>query len=354
MSGCALLRCAPMFLSDFDYELPERLIARYPSKERRSSRLLVVDAASEGLADRQFVDLPNLLRAGDLLVLNNTRVIKARLRGLKPSGGKVEVLIERATGARTALAQLRASKTLKIAGAVVFAKGVEAEVTGRSGNLFALQFSVDLDELLEAQGEMPLPPYLKRDAESADDQRYQTVYAERPGAVAAPTAGLHFDRAMLDELIARDIQHTFVTLHVGAGTFQTLKQDAIDDNRLHEERMELSATASRAILETRKNGGRIVAVGTTSVRTLESAARKSALSPCRGETDLFIKPGFEFAAVDVMLTNFHLPRSSLLMLVAAFVGHERILAAYQHAVDREYRFFSYGDAMLLTPGAPTS
>lgn len=341
-----------MLLSDFDYELPDRLIARYPSEERRRSRLLQVNAATDSLDDRQFAELPRLLNAGDLLVLNNTRVIKARLRGQKASGGKVEILVERALDERAALVHLRASKTPRADTVLYFADGVSARVVGRSQNLFEIEFSAALDDILDAQGEVPLPPYLNREAESADDQRYQTVYAERPGAVAAPTAGLHFDQAMLDELAAQDVQHAFVTLHVGAGTFQTLKQDSIDDNRLHEERMEFNAAASRAILETRKNGGRIVAVGTTSVRTLESAARRSGLGPCHGETDLFIKPGFEFQAVDAMLTNFHLPRSSLLMLVAAFVGRECILDAYRHAVDREYRFFSYGDAMLLLPRVP--
>lgn len=351
MHGRALLTCAAMLLSDFDYALPDELIARYPCTERRRSRLLLLDAAGHGPEDRQFGELPSLLREGDLLVLNNTRVVKARLRGRKQSGGKVELLIERALDVRRALAHVRASKPSRAGTLIEFAAGVTASVVGRSGNLFELEFSAPLDDLLDAQGEVPLPPYLNREAETADDERYQTVYAEQPGAVAAPTAGLHFDHAMFAELAARNIAHTFVTLHVGAGTFQTLKQASVAENRLHEERMELDATASRAILETRQNGGRIVAVGTTSVRTLETAARRSSLKPCRGETDLFIKPGFEFRAVDAMLTNFHLPQSSLLMLVAAFVGRERILDAYRHAVDRRYRFFSYGDAMLLVARA---
>lgn len=338
-----------MFLSDYDYELPDRLIARYPAAERRGSRLLLVDAVNDVREDRQFAELPELLRAGDLLVLNNTRVIKARLFGRKSSGGRIEAMVERVTGERTALAQLRASKTPKPGARIEFADGCTAVVAGRAENLFELEFSTSLGPFLDAHGTVPLPPYLDREADASDDLRYQTVYAERPGAVAAPTAGLHFDRAMLDELAMLGIGHTFVTLHVGAGTFQTLKHNAVDDNRLHAERIEMDATACTAVRKTRQSGGRIVAVGTTSVRVLESAARQGNLDAFSGETDLFVRPGFEFRAVDAMLTNFHLPRSSLMMLVSAFAGRERILDAYRHAVASDYRFFSYGDAMLLFP-----
>ena len=343
-----------MLLSDFDYDLPDHLIARYPPETRRGSRLLKVDAAEDSREDCRFTDLPDLLRAGDLLILNDTRVIKARLHGAKSSGGKVELLIERVTGEREALAQLRASKSPRPGGEITLAAGATATVIDRSGRLFSLRFSVDVQDFLEAHGNVPLPPYLNRQAEPEDDRRYQTVYAARPGAVAAPTAGLHFDREMLAELEAKEVRHAFVTLHVGAGTFQTLKQESIADDRLHEERMELGAETSRAIHDTRRNGGRIVAVGTTSVRTLETASRRTDLRPFRGETDLFIKPGFEFRAVDAMLTNFHLPRSSLMLLVAAFAGRECILSAYRHAVAAGYRFFSYGDAMLLLPAARQS
>ena len=338
-----------MFLHDFDYELPDRLIARFPAGKRRGSRLMVVDPERDALEDRQFADLPNLLQSGDLLVLNNTRVIKARLIGRKSTGGKIEVMIERITGERSALAHVRASKTPKTGAVLDLPGGCNAEVRGRSGSLFLLGFSTALEGYLEAHGEMPLPPYLNRDAAAADDERYQTVYAERPGAVAAPTAGLHFDHAMLQELESRGIKHTFVTLHVGAGTFQALRQEAVDANKLHAERIEVDKNASADIRQTRRDGGRVIAVGTTSVRVLESAAERTGLDACSGETDLFIRPGYRFRAVDAMLTNFHLPRSSLLMLVSAFAGHARMLAAYQHAVQQEYRFFSYGDAMLLFP-----
>ena len=339
-----------MLLSDFDYRLPDRLIARHPTRERRGSRLLVVNGSDDRLEDRHFGDLPSYLRSGDLLVLNDTRVIKARLLGKKASGGKVEVLIERLTGERTAAVLLRASKAPKSGTELVFADECRAVVTGREGNLFSVEFSTPLKPFLDTYGEVPLPPYLNRDAVAADDRRYQTVYARRSGAVAAPTAGLHFDQAMLDELRDGGVGHSFVTLHVGAGTFQTLKHARVDDNRLHAERVEIDADAAAAINDTRQRGGRLIAVGTTSVRVLEAASRNGEIGAFRGETDLFIRPGYEFNAVDALLTNFHLPRSSLLMLVAAFAGRERILDAYRHAVDKEYRFFSYGDAMLILPG----
>jgi S-adenosylmethionine:tRNA ribosyltransferase-isomerase len=337
-----------MLISDFDYELPEELIARYPATDRRGSRLLVVD---DGVEDRGFADLPSLLSPGDLLVFNDTRVIKARLRGRKETGGRVEVLVERIEGERAALAHVRASKSPKPGSKIVFGEGIEALVTGQSGDLYALDFSTDVDGLLDEQGEVPLPPYLAREADDTDIERYQTVYARDPGAVAAPTAGLHFDTGLLEETQAAGAHHAFVTLHVGAGTFQNLRAEQVAENRLHAERVEVAQACVDAVRETRANGGRIIAVGTTSVRSLECASASGDLAPFHGETDLFILPGYEFRTVDAMITNFHLPQSSLLMLVAAFAGKERILEAYAHAVREQYRFFSYGDAMFITPGA---
>jgi len=337
-----------MLISDFDYALPEELIAQYPATERRASRLLSVQ---DSLCDQDFSDLPGLLRKGDLLVFNDTRVIRARLQARKETGGRSEVLIERVQTATEALAHVRASKSPKPASRLIFEGGVVATVNGRDGEIFSLTFSEPVLSVLERYGEVPLPPYLNRDSESADDERYQTVYARDPGAVAAPTAGLHFDDAMLQETLANGVNHTFVTLHVGAGTFQSLRHEDIAANRLHSERLQVDAACCDAIRQTRANGGRIVAVGTTSVRALESAASDGELKPYSGETDLFILPGFKFRTIDAMITNFHLPQSSLLMLVAAFAGTERVLEAYAHAVREQYRFFSYGDAMFLTPGS---
>ena len=333
-----------MLLSDFDYELPDELIARYPASARRASRLLVPGIDPQ---DRQFADLPSLLSPEDLLVFNDTRVIRARLRGVKDTGGRVELLVERIGGDLDATAQLRASKPPREGTEIRFAGGATATVLGRSKNLFKLRFSTRVSDLLQDHGEVPLPPYLGRDEESADDERYQTVFARRPGAVAAPTAGLHFDDAMLEETRSLGVRHAFVTLHVGAGTFQPLRNPSVDANRLHAERVIVDTDVCEAVLETRQRGGRVFAVGTTSVRALESAARDGAVEPFDGETSLFIKPGYRFRCVDAMLTNFHLPQSSLLVLVSTFAGHERVLAAYRHAVRERYRFFSYGDAMLL-------
>jgi len=337
-----------MRLTDFDYELPDELIARFPTEQRRDSRLLVVGPSFE---DRQFAELPSLLAAGDLLVFNDTRVIPARLAAVKKAtGGRVEVLLERIESDRRAFAMLRASKTPKTGNVLEFAGGASATVRGRKGEFFDLEFSVPVAALLDRSGEIPLPPYLGRDAESADGERYQTVYAREPGAVAAPTAGLHFDEAMLEETREAGIRHAWVTLHVGAGTFQSLRHDRIDDNRLHAERVVVNEACVAAVRETQAAGGRVIAVGTTAVRSLEAASTGAGIDTLDGETELFIKPGYRFRCVDAMLTNFHLPQSSLLMLVAAFAGREHILAAYRHAVAERYRFFSYGDAMLLTRG----
>ncbi len=334
-----------MRISDFNYSLPDELIAQHPTTERRGSRLLELGA---GLTDRKFAELPALLRKGDLLVFNDTRVIPARLQGHKETGGRIEVLIERVETESTALAQVRASKTPKPGSKLLFGDA-EATVVGRVGEFFSLAFSAPVMPLLERLGEIPLPPYLHRSAEPADDERYQTIYAKDPGAVAAPTAGLHFDAAMLDETRRLGVRHAWLTLHVGAGTFQALRKENIGENRLHSERVEVDQSVCDAVAETRDSGGRVIAVGTTSVRALECASAGGRLQPFHGETDLFILPGYSFQSTDAMITNFHLPQSSLLMLVAAFAGTERILNAYRHAVRKEYRFFSYGDSMFITP-----
>ena len=334
-----------MRTSDFNYELPDELIARYPASERRGSRLLAVSA---DLEDRQFAELPSLLRENDLLVFNDSRVIPARLHGHKESGGHIEVLIERVDSETTALAHIRASKSPKPDSKLVI-DDEEVTVTGRDGEIFSLSFSTPVLALLDRIGEIPLPPYLQRSAEAADRERYQTIYAKDPGAVAAPTAGLHFDAAMLEETRRMGVQHAWVTLHVGAGTFQSLREENIKENRLHSERVELEQSVCDAVQMCRAAGGRVIAVGTTSVRSLECASASGELQPFHGETDLFILPGYRFRSVDAMITNFHLPQSSLLMLVAAFAGRERVLAAYEHAVQSSYRFFSYGDSMFLTP-----
>lgn len=335
-----------MLISDFDYDLPEELIAQYPAEERRGSRLLVVD---EHIGDRHFSELPLLLRPGDLLVFNDTRVIKARLAATKDTGGRAEILLERVTGERTALAHVRASKSPRPGSRLRLAGNAEAVVAARAGDLYDLAFSVAVMPFLDEYGDVPLPPYLTRSADKTDIDRYQTVFAKDPGAVAAPTAGLHFDKAMLQETLAAGVRHAWITLHVGAGTFQSLRDEHIEQNRLHSERLEVSQLCCDAVAATRSEGGRVIAVGTTSVRALEAASASGELHPFAGETDLFILPGYAFRSVDAMVTNFHLPQSSLLMLVAAFAGKDRVLEAYEHAVRERYRFFSYGDAMFLTP-----
>ena len=337
-----------MFISDFDYDLPDALIAQHPASERRASRLLELGAS---LVDRRFSDLPALLHAGDLLVFNDTRVIPARLAARKTSGGRAEILIERILGERKVLAHVRASKSPKPGSSLLLADDVEAIVTGRKGALFTLTFSADVAAVLDSQGEVPLPPYLHRGAEADDIERYQTVYAKDPGAVAAPTAGLHFDQQMLDDTLAAGVRHAWVTLHVGAGTFQDLRHEEVERNHLHSERVQLGEECAELVRETRAAGGRVIAVGTTAVRSLECASRDGDIRAFHGETDLFILPGYRFRSVDAMITNFHLPKSSLLILVAAFAGKERVLDAYAHAVRSRYRFFSYGDSMFLTPGS---
>jgi S-adenosylmethionine:tRNA ribosyltransferase-isomerase len=338
-----------MKTSDFEYSLPDELIARHPLVGRSDSRLLHVDGPGACFADRLFNELPDFFRPGDLLVFNDTRVIKARLHGQKASGGKVEALIERIVGDHEALLHLRASRSPKAGSVLLFAGAVQALVLGREADLFRVAFdpSRTVLEWLEHYGEVPLPPYMEREAEAEDDGRYQTVYARDPGSVAAPTAGLHFDEAMLARLREAGVASAFVTLHVGAGTFQPVKVEDTAEHRMHSERYVIPQETVAAVAAARAAGGRVGSVGTTSLRALESAARDGTLRAGGGETDLFITPGYRFNVVDRMITNFHLPRSTLLMLVSAFGGTDLLLRAYAHAVAERYRFFSYGDAMLI-------
>jgi S-adenosylmethionine:tRNA ribosyltransferase-isomerase len=338
--------------ADFHFDLPEELIAQAPLGDRSASRLLAVDGAAGTWRDAVFRDLPGLLRAGDLLVLNDTRVIPARVFGRKQSGGRVELLVERLVGERGVTGQLRASKSPTPGTRLLFDGGAAAVVKARSGHegdLFELEFDLPVLPWLEAAGRMPLPPYIRREADATDDARYQTVYGRIPGAVAAPTAGLHFDHALLERLAKNGVETTAITLHVGAGTFQPVRTEDPRAHRLHAERVTVGEGACEAIARARARGGRVVAVGTTVVRSLEAAAAGGALAPFEGETSLFILPGYRFRVIDALVTNFHLPESSLLMLVCAFAGQHTVLGAYRHAVEARYRFFSYGDAMYLEP-----
>ncbi|WP_129139278.1 tRNA preQ1(34) S-adenosylmethionine ribosyltransferase-isomerase QueA [Modicisalibacter coralii] len=339
--------------ADFHYELPEDLIARYPSEQRSDCRLLCVDGASGELAHRRFPDLLTLLDPGDLVVFNDTRVIPARLHGQKASGGRVEMLLERPLDAHRGLAHIRASKSPKPGTELIFEGDVRAVVEGRQEALFELRFlgETPLIELLERHGHMPLPPYITREDELADRERYQTVYARRDGAVAAPTAGLHFDEPLLEAMRDKGIESAFVTLHVGAGTFQPVRVDDIREHVMHSEWIEVDETVCAQVRAAHARGNRVVAVGTTSVRCLESASAASddgTIAPFRGETDIFIYPGYPWRCVDALVTNFHLPESTLVMLVASFAGHDTVMHAYREAVATRYRFFSYGDAMFLT------
>ncbi|HEY5790334.1 MAG TPA: tRNA preQ1(34) S-adenosylmethionine ribosyltransferase-isomerase QueA [Gammaproteobacteria bacterium] len=339
-----------MLRRDFHYDLPAELIAQRPLPRRGASRLLVLDGPSGALADRAFADLEAWLRPGDLLVLNDTRVLPARVYGHKASGGRVELLVERLLDGTRLLGHLRASKSPRAGTRLLFDGGLEARVAARHDGLFELEFAPgsDLPAWLERAGHVPLPPYIARDDETADRERYQTVFARHPGAVAAPTAGLHFDAELLERLQGAGVELAWVTLHVGAGTFQPVRAERLQEHRMHREWVEVTAATCAAVAATRARGGRVVAVGTTAVRSLESAAAGGTLAPLRGDTDLFITPGYRFRCVDALLTNFHLPESTLLMLVCAFAGYRQVLAAYRHAVAARYRFFSYGDAMLLT------
>ncbi len=341
---------------DFHFELPPELIAQQPLDLRTASRLLHINRAGK-LDDLEFPSLLQLLNPGDLLVLNDTRVIPARLYGRKASGGKIEMLLERDLGQRVARVQLRASRSPAIDTTIKFDGDIAAQVVGREGQFFILRFDGDISAVLQTHGHMPLPPYIKRPDDASDKERYQTVYARKQGAVAAPTAGLHFDTELLAALRQKGVGIASLTLHVGAGTFRPLQPEQIAEGRLHAEKISVPADLCEAVAETRAAGHRVVAVGTTVVRALETAALEAAttdstvpdekLSPYEGETDLFIRPGYRFRVADAMVTNFHLPESSLLMLVSAFAGTQRILTAYRHAVNHQYRFFSYGDAMLI-------
>jgi S-adenosylmethionine:tRNA ribosyltransferase-isomerase len=338
-----------MQLSDFDYQLPEHLIAQEPLAERGGSRLLVVNPASEDLADRQFSDLNEYIDPGDLLIFNDTRVIPARLFGQKKSGGRLEVMVERVLDAEYLLAHIRSSKAPKSGTRLLLEQEIKCTMVKREADLFMLHQRSEKSwmELLEHYGHVPLPPYIRRPDENEDRERYQTVYAQSPGAVAAPTAGLHFEQTMIDQLVSRGVKTAFVTLHVGAGTFQPVRGDDIDNHVMHAERIDVPQQVCDAVNETRQEGKRVVAVGTTVVRSLESAALSGRLLRLDDESRLFIKPGFKFNVVDAMITNFHLPKSTLLMLVSAFAGSDIIRKAYAHAIHQQYRFFSYGDAMLI-------
>lgn len=338
-----------MQLEQFDYHLPEELIAQAPLNERSASRLLHFQAGTNLFNDRQFSDINNLLRAGDLLVLNDTQVIPARLFGQKSTGGKFEFLLERMLDSHTVLAQIKASKSPKPGAELLFANQEKALIEKRQGEFYKLKFdaNTNVENLLMRHGQMPLPPYIQREPEESDTQRYQTVYAKHKGAVAAPTAGLHFDQNMLDELQNKQITIVKITLHVGAGTFQPVREENILQHQIHAERVIVSEEVCEQIRASKQRGGRVIAVGTTTVRALESAAINGGLESFDGESKLFITPGFNFNVIDCLITNFHLPKSTLLMLVSAFASYDTTMAAYRHAVSQKYRFYSYGDAMFI-------
>ncbi len=336
-------------LTDYDYTLPEHQIARYPVEKRTQSRLLAIDKNTQQWADRQFLDLAHYLRPGDLLVMNNSKVMPARLYGHKSSGGKVEILIERLLGQNRALAHLRASKSPKSGQTILLDNGDLIAVIKRENDLFIIEAlgGRSWADIMEEAGEIPLPPYFQREAEITDKNRYQTVYAHSDGSVAAPTAGLHFDTPFLEYLELGGTELAYLTLHVGAGTFQPVRTQDIREHRLHHECVEVPDSVCQAIVRTQKRRGRVIAVGTTTVRSLETAAQTGSLLPFKGESNLFIYPGYEFKVIDGLLTNFHLPQSSLLMLVSAFAGYDTTMSAYQHAIRAQYRFYSYGDCMLI-------
>jgi S-adenosylmethionine:tRNA ribosyltransferase-isomerase len=338
-----------MRTTDFDFYLPDELIAQFPTPERSASRLLQLDGKTGQINDRWFRQLPEFLKPNDLLVLNDTRVIKARLTGEKASGGKIEIMVERILDTHRLLAQIRASRSPKPGSLLRIADAFDAEVIERQDDLFLLEIlsATPAIELIDAHGSLPLPPYISHEADSLDEERYQTVFAKQSGAVAAPTAGLHFDDAMMDKLQSSGIAIAYVTLHVGAGTFQPVRVDNIQDHKMHSELYSVPQETVDAINLTKARGGKVTAVGTTALRALESAARHGKLQSGSGDTDIFITPGYRFQVVERLLTNFHLPKSTLLMLVSAFAGADNIKSAYQHAINAEYRFFSYGDAMLI-------
>ena len=339
-----------MQLNEFSFELPDHLIARYPLDERTASRLLCLNGSTGEITDANFVDLKQLIKPGDLLVFNNTRVIPARLNAKKESGGKVEILIERLISDTEALAHIKASNSPKAGTKIILEDNTVLEVTGRQDSLFQLKAinNTDLLQILDAIGHMPLPPYIDRPDESSDRERYQTVNSQHKGAVAAPTAGLHFSESIIHELKEQGIDTGFVTLHVGAGTFQPVRVDNILEHKMHSEWFEVTEELVQQVAQTKARGGRVIAVGTTSIRCLESAAFSGELKSFSGDTDIFIYPGYQFKIVDALVTNFHLPESTLIMLVSALAGSQNVKNAYKHAVENEYRFFSYGDAMFVT------
>ncbi len=339
-----------MHIDDFDYDLPPELIARFPLAERSLSRLLCLNRRTGCCEDKQFADIISLIKLGDLIIFNDTRVIPARILGEKESGGKVELMIERVLGTHRVLTQIKASKSPKIGTTLKLAGQLDATVVDREGEMYIVDFLSDKSVLawLERIGQIPLPPYVQREADESDKIRYQTVYAKHEGAVAAPTAGLHFDEPMMRAIVDRGIETAFVTLHVGAGTFQPVRVEKIIEHKMHSEFIEVSQSVVDKIKATQSRGGRVVAIGTTTVRALETAALKTGeVEAFSGETDIFIYPGFKFHCIDALVTNFHLPSSTLLMLVCAFAGYDHVMAAYHHAIERKYRFFSYGDAMFI-------
>lgn len=333
----------------FNYKLPANLIAHEPASERRGSMMMVIDQETNDIKHRSFSEIVSLVKPGDLMVFNNTKVMPARMFGKKDTGGKIELLVERLIDDQTVLGHLRASKSPKIGSKIIFDGCIEALIQERREDLFIIKFSGDQSAIdaLESNGHTPLPPYIDRPDHDVDKERYQTVYAKIPGAVAAPTAGLHFDLEILQELSSLGINIAYVTLHVGSGTFQPVRESSIYDHVMHSEVIDVPLSVCEQVEATRKNGGRVIAIGTTSVRCLESAASGGKISPMKGETDIFIYPGYKFQIVDAMVTNFHLPESTLLMLVCAFSGYTRIMSAYEQAIIKKYRFFSYGDAMFL-------
>jgi S-adenosylmethionine:tRNA ribosyltransferase-isomerase len=352
-----------MQLSDFHFDLPDELIARYPTEERTASRLLKLDGDSGDIQHQRFTDILDWLEPKDLLVFNDTKVLPARLWGMKTSGGRIEILVERVLDSQRVLAHVRSSKSPKPGAELLLTTDrhssnvmAKVDVLGRHDALFELGFSAEQDALqvMSSIGHMPLPPYIDREDELADRDRYQTVYGQREGAVAAPTAGLHFSDEFINRCRVKGVKTAFVTLHVGAGTFQPVRVDNITEHKMHAEYIEVSERVCQQVAATRARGGRVVAVGTTSVRSLESASQQGCLKPFAGDSEIFIYPGYEFQSVDAMITNFHLPESTLIMLVSAFAGRENVLSAYQQAVTNRYRFFSYGDAMLVEPAAGAS
>lgn len=343
-----------MQLSDFHFDLPEELIARYPMTRRSESRLLCLDAASHNLDHKKFYDIIQLVEPGDLLVFNNTRVIPARLVGHKETGGQVELLAERVLDDKRILGQLRVSKSPQIGGKIIFANGVELEVTGREDKFFELKYSGErtILDVIEEIGQIPLPPYMRRSAEESDKERYQTIYAKHKGSVAAPTAGLHFDEELMQALKDKGVETGYLTLHIGAGTFAPVRVENIKEHKMHAEYLTIDETLCEQIRATKARGNRVITVGTTSMRALETASQTGETKPFSGDTSIFIYPGYEFKCADVLITNMHLPGSTLMMLVSAFSGYERVMHAYHQAVENKYRFYSYGDAMWM-PRAET-